>query len=282
MNTAAVQEERGPRKSNKCKTSNTTTSRTLTSYRSESSGGMIYHNSAFSVFGSSMNHSEDTSPFKKVVPNSNMLGESIPYSFPTVALQVPVRGLQGEFYHEIAAQILLMSLRQARRNESFSLLTRQDQDYILRHVWNELFLLHAAYWPIDVSALIRRAVSTNAKSMNGTIAVNTSRSLRRSLQLCQNLHLDAMELSLMETLILSRKDLTSSTEDSTRLETIQDRTQAALARYVAQSSPHQPSRFGRLLLALPVLCGPTAQGLQVMLFRPIIGDVPVEHVITTI
>jgi hypothetical protein len=71
-------------------------------------------------------------------------------------------------------------------------------------------------------------------------------------------------------------------EDAKRLELVQDRTHIALARYTAQSSPHQPSRFGRLLLALPVLSGPTAQALQTMLFRPIIGDVPVEHVIATI
>jgi hypothetical protein len=77
-------------------------------------------------------------------------------------------------------------------------------------------------------------------------------------------------------------DLAMTKEDAKRLESIQDRTQVALAHYAAQSSPHQPSRFGRLLLALPVLCGPTAQGLQAMLFRPIIGDVPVEHVIATI
>jgi hypothetical protein len=77
-------------------------------------------------------------------------------------------------------------------------------------------------------------------------------------------------------------DLVVTTEDAKRLELIQDRSQLALAHYAAQASPHQPSRFGRLLLALPVLCGPTAQGLQTMLFHPIIGDVPVEHVITTI
>ena len=110
----------------------------------------------------------------------------------------------GEFYHEIAAQILLMSLRQARRNESFSLLSRQDQDAILRHVWNELFLLHASYWPIDVSALIRRALASS-KSSNNLHTVSTSLLLRRSLELCQNLQLDAVELSLLETLILCRK-----------------------------------------------------------------------------
>jgi nuclear receptor len=113
----------------------------------------------------------------------------------------------GEFYHEIAAQILLVSLRQARRNEHFSGLSRSDQDSILRHVWNELFLLHAAYWPIDVSALIRRAMNSGHMHQHGTKAVtnSTSRLLRRSLELCQNLQLDAVEISLLETLILCRK-----------------------------------------------------------------------------
>lgn len=115
--------------------------------------------------------------------------------------------LPGEFYHEIAAQILLVSLRQARRNEHFCVLSRSDQDSILRHVWSELFLLHAAYWPIDVSALIRRALNSGHMHQHGTKAVtnNTSTLLRRSLELCQNLQLDAVELSLLETLILCRK-----------------------------------------------------------------------------
>jgi hypothetical protein len=79
-------------------------------------------------------------------------------------------------------------------------------------VWNELFLLHAAYWPIDVSALIRRAVTNgrmhqhgNKAATNSVITNTTSRLLRRSLELCQNLQLDAVELSLLETLILCRK-----------------------------------------------------------------------------
>jgi len=120
--------------------------------------------------------------------------------------------IPGEFYHEIAAQILLVSLRQARRNQHFCILSRSDQDCILRHVWNELFLLHAAYWPIDVSALIRRANNNDhirengAKDATNSVITNsTSRLLRRSLELCQNLQLDAIELSLMETLILCRK-----------------------------------------------------------------------------
>jgi hypothetical protein len=105
-----------------------------------------------------------------------------------------------------------VSLRQARRNEHFCILSRSDQDCILRHVWDELFLLHASYWPIDVSALIRRAINNDhinqhgAKAATSSVITNsTSRLLCRSLELCQNLQLDAVELSLMETLILCRK-----------------------------------------------------------------------------
>lgn len=42
-----------------------------------------------------MHHAEENSPFKKVMPESSILRETIPYAFPTVALQVPTRGLQG-------------------------------------------------------------------------------------------------------------------------------------------------------------------------------------------
>ncbi|XP_023726769.1 photoreceptor-specific nuclear receptor [Cryptotermes secundus] len=254
MNTAAVQEERGPRKSKKCKTMNSssTGSRTASCYRSAVGAVLCHATSLSALGGNTVHHAEENSPFKKVMPDSSILRETIPYAFPTVALQVPTRGLQGEFYHEIAAQILLVSLRQARRNEHFCVLSRSDQDIILRHVWSELFLLHAAYWPIDVSALIRRALNSGHMHQHGTKAVTNN------------------------------TNLAMTTEDVKRLESIQDRTQVALAHYAAQSSPHQPSRFGRLLLVLPVLCGPTAQGLHAMLFRPIIGDVPVEHVIVTI
>lgn len=76
----------------------------------------------------------------------------------------------------------------------------------MRHVWNQLFLLHAAYWPIDVSALMRRALNSGAEATDtSAITNNTSRLLRRSLELCQNLQLDVVELSLLETLILCRK-----------------------------------------------------------------------------
>jgi hypothetical protein len=42
-----------------------------------------------------MHHAEESSPFKKVMADTSILRETIPYAFPTVALQVTTRGLQG-------------------------------------------------------------------------------------------------------------------------------------------------------------------------------------------
>ena len=59
----------------------------------------------------------------------------------------------------------------------------------------------------------------------------------------------------------------------------QDRTQMTLCHYTAITSP---SRFGTLLLMLPVLNGPVTNTVQNLLFKPIIGSVPIEHIIAVI
>lgn len=43
-----------------------------------------------------------------------------------------------------------------------------------------------------------------------------------------------------------------------------------------------PPRLARLLLLLPALAAPSAASLHAAFFRPIIGDVLIEHVISTI
>ncbi|XP_067014438.2 nuclear receptor subfamily 2 group E member 1 [Anabrus simplex] len=171
----------------------------------------------------------------------------------------------GELYHEVSAQILLVSVRQARRNEHLSFLSRTDQDAILQVVWGQLFLLHAAHWPVDLSALLRRA--GHQFSVITTV-----------LDHCQGLHVDTAELVLLETLILCRTELVRSC----RLEVLQDRAILTLAHYSCQTAPHQPARLGRLLLALPVLAGPSSGCLHSALFRATIGDVAVEQVLPTI
>lgn len=53
-------------------------------------------------------------------------------------------------FREIAAHILLVSVRRARGNRLFSSLPPSDQSTLLHEAWPELFLLQAAYWPVDI------------------------------------------------------------------------------------------------------------------------------------
>ena len=56
---------------------------------------------------------------------------------------------------EAAAQILLHALRTSRSVQPFNSLDSWDQVSLLQECWNELFLLHAAYWPgVDFCALL--------------------------------------------------------------------------------------------------------------------------------
>lgn len=74
-------------------------------------------------------------------------------------------------------------------------------------------------------------------------------------------------------------DLLSSQEACTHLQLYQDRTQMTLSHYTAITSP---CRFGTLLLVLPILNGPITATVQNLLFKPIIGSVPIEHIIAVI
>lgn len=126
--------------------------------------------------------------------------------------------LSDDFQHEIAAQILLVSIRQARLNEHLVPMSKVDQDAILKDCWSELFLLRASHWPIDVSAILKRSRSPKIEHLKDVgFSVNHNRKLedagdksteenmRRVIELCQRLQIDGVELSLLETLILCRR-----------------------------------------------------------------------------
>lgn len=75
-------------------------------------------------------------------------------------------------------------------------------------------------------------------------------------------------------------DLVSSCEmSSQRLLLYQEHTQLTLSHYASLTSP---TRFGALLLVLPALNGPIASKIKTLLFNPVIGGVPIEHIIAVI
>ncbi|XP_058056048.1 nuclear hormone receptor family member nhr-96 [Anopheles bellator] len=130
---------------------------------------------------------------------------------------------------QILSQVLGACIRQAHHNEHFAILSRTQQDEILRHVWCECFLLRVANWSIDISALVDRCCDGHLRSV-----LDEVRALR----------VDLIELSLLETLILCRKGRADSAVRAT-----------STASPPADRQPlgWAAARLGKLLLGLRTL-----------------------------
>lgn len=107
-------------------------------------------------------------------------------------------------HHELAAQILLVTIRQARFNSGFGLLDRTAQNEILGRLWAPLFLLKAAYWPVETQNILTGA--------------------NKGFTILRNLQIDAFEMELLENFLLCRADLVS------------DQGQAALAQSMKEKA----------------------------------------------
>lgn len=100
--------------------------------------------------------------------------------------------------HELASQILILSIRKARSNPGFGLLSRSSQDAILTQLWAPLFLLRASYWPSALACLTHH------------------------LKHFKTLELDSFELDLLESILLCRGDLLSDLRQSSLAQSARD------------------------------------------------------------
>ncbi|KAJ3655035.1 hypothetical protein Zmor_014180 [Zophobas morio] len=177
---------------------------------------------------------------KKILPDFSPLNsETFPYSSPSRLLQTETNPA-----HELAAQILLVTIKQARCNAGFGLLNRFSQNTILGNLWAPLFLLRAAHWP-----------SENVNMFPGV--ENTFITIKK-------LKLDSTDLELVENILLCRTDLLDDVEQIVLAENILMRALDGLAIRSALDR----RRFTDVLLALPVLFIPSAIVLHSLLFKP--------------
>ncbi|XP_002740657.1 nuclear receptor subfamily 2 group F member 1-B-like [Saccoglossus kowalevskii] len=152
-----------------------------------------------------------------------------------------------EMLHEIAAQILFTSIKRARSVQTFQTLSFSDQILLLEDCWGELFLLHAAYWPVDLATLIvqfQGSADTAAGSGFDSLKVNFKEGLGNTQQ----------------------------------VEFLQDQAQLILAQYVNSKTPQNPARFGKLLLTLASLRTYKSEIIEELFFRKTIGKVPIEAI----
>ncbi|GFU78348.1 hypothetical protein TNCV_528911 [Trichonephila clavipes] len=87
-------------------------------------------------------------------------------------------------FRQIAGHILLVSLRRARCNEMFCTLPPVDQSAILQDAWGELFLLQAAYWPVDI-LIVAKHIEEEGK-FGLAIHQNDHQARRRFVEWAQN------------------------------------------------------------------------------------------------
>uniref|UniRef100_A0AAR5QHT1 Nuclear receptor domain-containing protein n=1 Tax=Dendroctonus ponderosae TaxID=77166 RepID=A0AAR5QHT1_DENPD len=157
--------------------------------------------------------------------------------------------------HEVAAHLFLLAIKQARSNSGFGLLSRPAQNQVLGHLWACLLCFKMAHYE-GVAALLPHIQSL--------------------AEHFKSLRLDLAEQELLENVLLCRKDL------------VADRKQALLAAALQQQAvdallvKKDQRRCVRILLALPLLYSYSAEHVYLQLFRPVVGNVPMESIIATI
>ncbi|KAJ8972513.1 hypothetical protein NQ314_000158 [Rhamnusium bicolor] len=126
------------------------------------------------------------------------------------------------------------------------------------HLWAPLFILKAAHWPSDIGNIL-------------PFLQNTSKHIKQ-------LNLDGTNLELFENILLCRMDLLEDKEQAHLAENLLGKSLDALILRTANDK----RKFVNILLATVILFRPPAVVLHTLLFKPIIGIVPIETVIATI
>ncbi|XP_048247248.1 nuclear receptor subfamily 2 group E member 1-like [Haliotis rufescens] len=266
MNKNAVQEERGPRKNKGCRKNPTSTPSRRTVAIVTSTSSYMHQGEpldAKSLLGGNVQRlawSSYFSAFKPVVPRGSIPTWPTPYAIPywmsgaaegsEVMKRIEGSNIMSDpnsLLYSTAQQILATALRRTHYNHIFKSLHPHDQLVLLESKWSEVFLFAAAYWPIDISRLARKNAGKDSDRDDDLASV------QKVITTCQTLHADSTELPFLETIVLLRQDQSERLFEPTKVETLQDQAQLALAHYVTQAHQHNPARFGKMLLTLPVL-----------------------------
>ncbi|KAF5285584.1 hypothetical protein FQR65_LT13117 [Abscondita terminalis] len=160
--------------------------------------------------------------------------------------------------HELAAHVLLISIKNARRNSGFGLLNKNSQDSVLMYLWAPLFILKSSYYTTNTIASLPN--------------------LQKTSKMLKDLKMTHTEMENFENVLLCRHDLINDDAQSDLARNLQERALDALK----ENEMLDEKRLKRILLAIPMLYLPSAGALSELLFRPIIGSISIEAVVLTI
>ena len=194
------------------------------------------------------------------------------------AAAASARQLGSDSLSEIAARVLFMNVRWAQNVPAFTSLPYKDQLLLLDASWRELFILSAAQFalPVEFAALQCRDVSV----------LSELKHFQEAIAKFQALNVDATEFACLRAIVLLKTCVSSGESDGEKevrdqaaISALQDQAQLTLSKYIAGAYPHQPSRFGKLLLLLPSLKSVSSKAIEDLFFKKTIGAIPIEKII---
>ncbi|KAK2587982.1 hypothetical protein KPH14_004061 [Odynerus spinipes] len=281
MNTAAVQEERGPRVRNRAilpssssiNNNNDSLDSSVWKSRGNSSDSRKRHLNSIEIpVIFKTNTTNSSTSIKSFYEARRAESEAL---LPAILrhAQPPRIIAPGEaIRYEISAQIFLTAIRGARRHRDFSILEIEEQNAILRRTWPAIFVLRAAVWPFDLTNL----GTANATGNDGAFA-----SLQVARATMSKLRLDETELSILETFALCRPEIARTT-DGIRLTMKARETAVEIFIGHLRKQGDGGHRLAQIMFLLPILAGCCPGELSNDLFAPIIGNIDLERVIASI
>jgi nuclear receptor, other families, insect len=150
---------------------------------------------------------------------------------------------------DILMRILVTCMQEAHNHECFRSVSRVQRKVILQHVWSELFVLKVSHWPIDITSALESYCGSSTDNKHELMDI---------INATKVLNADLMELSLLESLILSRPEYALDARERSHLHSNLHHALSQLALYIssmiqqhgAGNGSHVLMRYGKLLLAL--------------------------------
>ncbi|TRY77397.1 hypothetical protein TCAL_00146, partial [Tigriopus californicus] len=180
---------------------------------------------------------------------------------------------------ETSARLLFMAVRWVKCLAPFQTLSLKDQMLLLQESWKDLFLLHLSQWaiPWDLGHLLssrqsQLVLSTDSPFMSDDHLVDMEiKTMQEIMCRFRQISPDGTECGCLKAIVLFKPE-TDGLTDIHPVEMLQDQAQCILNDYVRNRYPRQPTRFGRLLLAIPLLRMIRTSTVENFFFRDTVGD----------
>uniref|UniRef100_A0A336LLQ1 CSON011497 protein n=1 Tax=Culicoides sonorensis TaxID=179676 RepID=A0A336LLQ1_CULSO len=198
--------------------------------------------------------------------------------------QVTYNYTQAETIYETSARLLFMAVKWAKNLPSFASLAFRDQIILLEESWAELFLLNAIQWsmPLEVSSCTLFSITEHDQDSNNETKqgqfVQDIRILNDILCRFKTVLVDPAEFACMKAIVLFRSE-SRGLKDPAQIENLQDQAQVMLYQHCKAQFPERSSRFGRLLLMIPLLRQVNSHRIEMLYFQKTIGNTPMEKVL---